>query len=87
MKRTLFPKSLTANDKERFIVLDTENDKGISMFNATLSADSILQGIASENLTIGQKCVIIDNMFNRTTLTQEEVDDIYLTFLNGKCLN
>ena len=77
----------TNNDKERFIVLDTENDKGISMFNATLSADSILQGIASENLTIGQKCVIIDNMFNRTTLTQEEVDDIYLTFLNGKCLN
>jgi len=75
------------NDKERFIVLDTVNDKGIAMFNATLSADSILQGLASEDLTVDQKCATIGQMFNRTTLTKEEVDDIYLTFLNGKCLN
>ena len=42
---------------------------------------------ASEDLTIDQKCATIGQMFNRTTLTEEEVDDIYLTFLNGKCLN
>ena len=75
------------NNNERFIVLDTVNDKGIAMFNATLSADSILQGLASEDLTVDQKCATIGSMFNRTTLTKEEVDDVYLTFLNGKCLN
>ena len=74
-------------DEERFIVLDSVNDKGIAMYNATLSADSILQGLASEALTVDQKCATIGQMFNRTTLTEEEVDDIYLTFLNGKCLN
>ena len=61
------------------------NDKGITMFNSTLSADSILQGISSENITVNQKCYIIDRMFNRTTLTNEEVDEIYRTFMSGKC--
>ena len=67
------------------MVFDTVNDKGIKMFNNTLSEDSILQGIASENITVNQKCYIIDKMFNRTTLTNEEVDEIYRTFMSGKC--
>tara|TARA_B100000965_G_scaffold329139_1_gene292481 strand:+ start:258 stop:2096 length:1839 start_codon:yes stop_codon:yes gene_type:complete len=75
------------SDEERFIVLDSVNDKGIAMYNATLSADSILQGLASEALTVDQKCATIGQMFNRTTLTEKEVDDIYLAFLNGKCLH
>ena len=70
---------------ERFIVFDTVNDKGIAMFNNTLSADSILQGVSSESITVDQKCYIIDKMFNRTTLTDEEVDEIYRTFMSGKC--
>ena len=73
------------NQNERFMVFDTVNDKGIKMFNNTLSEDSILQGIASENITVNQKCYIIDKMFNRTTLTNEEVDEIYRTFMSGKC--
>ena len=71
--------------KERFIVFDSINDKGITMFNNTLSADSILQGIASESISLEQKCHIINKMFNRTTLTQREVDDIYASFMSGKC--
>ena len=71
--------------KKRFIVFDSINDKGITMFNNTLSADSILQGIASENISLTQKCHIINKMFNRTTLTQTEVDDIYANFMSGKC--
>ena len=73
------------NNNERFIVFDSVNDKGIAMFNNTLSANSILQGISSESITVDQKCYIIDKMFNRTTLTDEEVDEIYRTFMNGKC--
>ena len=73
------------NQNERFMVFDSVNDKGITMFNNTLSADSILQGISSENITVNQKCYIIDKMFNRTTLTNEEVDEIYRTFMSGKC--
>ena len=71
--------------KKRFIVFDSINDKGVTMFNNTLSADSILQGIASENISLTQKCHIINKMFNRTTLTQTEVDDIYASFMSGKC--
>ena len=74
------------NDIERFIVLDTSNDKGIAMFNNTDSADSILQGLASENIKLSEKCYVIDKMFARTTLTSDEVDDIYESFMNGKCL-
>ena len=70
---------------ERFIVFDSINDKGIAMFNNTLSANSILQGISSESITVDQKCYIIDKMFNRTTLTDKEVDEIYRTFISGKC--
>ena len=70
---------------ERFIVFDSVNDKGIAMFNNTLSANSILQGISSESITVDQKCYIIDKMFNRTTLTDEEVNEIYRTFMSGKC--
>ena len=55
------------------------------MFNNTLSANSILQGISSESIAVDQKCYIIDRMFNRTTLTDEEVDEIYRTFMSGKC--
>ena len=73
------------NNNERFIVFDSVNDKGIAMFNNTLSANSILQGISSESITVDQKCNIIDKMFNRTTLTDEEVDEIYRTFMSGKC--
>ena len=71
--------------KKRFIVFDSINDKGVTMFNNTLSADSILQGIASENISLTQKCHIINKMFNRTTLTQTEVDNIYASFMSGKC--
>ena len=74
------------NDKERFIVLDTSNDKGITMFNNTLSADTILQGLSSENIKPSDKCYVINKMFTRTTLTPDEVDNIYETFMNGKCL-
>ena len=70
------------NNNERFIVFDSVNDKGIAMFNNTLSANSILQGISSESITVDQKCNIIDKMFNRTTLTDEEVDEIYRTFMS-----
>ena len=42
------------NNNERFIVFDSDNDKGIAMFN-------------------------------RTTLTDDEVDEIYRTFISGKC--
>ena len=73
------------NNIERFIVLDTSNDKGIAMFNNTDSADSILQGLASENIKLSEKCYVIDKMFARTTLTSDEVDDIYESFMNGKC--
>ncbi len=84
-KKVIWERWDTKNDKEQFIVFDTVNDKGITMFSSTLSADSILQGIASESLKVEQKCYIIDKMFNRTTLTSNEVEEIYDTFMDGKC--
>ena len=44
------------NNNERFIVFDSVNDKGIAMFN-TLSANSILQGISSESITVDQNAI------------------------------
>ena len=70
---------------EGFIVFDSENDQGLSMHNAILSADSILQELASENIAVDNKCLILDDLFDRTTLTKEAVQIIYSNFLNGKC--
>ena len=70
---------------EQFIVFDTETDQGIRMNNATLSSESILQDLSSENLTIKQKCIIFDDLFDRTTLSSDKVTLLYDDFLNGKC--
>jgi len=71
---------------EKFIVFDTENDQGIKMNNAILSSDSIIQNLSSENLTIEQKCIIFDDLFDRTTLSKKEVSFYYDSFLNGQCI-
>ncbi len=71
---------------ERFIVFDTENDQGIKMNNAILSADSILQNLSSENLSTKQKCFIFEDLFDRTTLSKKEVSIYYDSFLNGQCI-
>lgn len=73
-------------NNERFIVFDTSNDQGIRMNNAILSSDSILQNLSSENLLIEQKCMIFDDLFDRTTLSKNQVDILYKDFLNGKCI-
>ena len=72
-------------DNEKFIVFDTENDQGIRMNSAILSEDSILQSLSSENLSIKQKCIIFDDLFDGTTLSKEIVSILYEEFLNGKC--
>ena len=72
-------------DNEKFIVFDTENDQGIRMNSAILSEDSILQSLSSENLSIKQKCIIFDDLFDGTTLSKEKVSILYEEFLNGKC--
>ncbi len=74
------------NNNERFIVFDTSNDQGIRMNNAILSSDSILQSLSSENLLIEQKCMIFDDLFDRTTLSKNQVAILYKGFLNGKCI-
>ena len=71
---------------ERFIIFDTENDQGLRMNNAILSEDSILQNLSSENLSIEQKCIIFDDLFDRTTLSKEVVSSLYDRFLHGKCV-
>jgi para-nitrobenzyl esterase len=71
---------------ERFIIFDTENDQGIRMNNAILSEDSILQNLSSENLSIKQKCIIFDDLFDRTTLSKKVVSSLYDNFLHGKCI-
>ncbi len=71
---------------EKFIVFDTENDQGIKMNNAILSSDSIIQNLSSENLSIEQKCIIFDDLFDRTTLSKKEVSVYYDSFLNGQCI-
>jgi para-nitrobenzyl esterase len=71
---------------ERFIIFDTENDQGIRMNNAILSEDSILQSLSSENLSIEQKCIIFDDLFDRTTLSKKVVSSLYDNFLHGKCI-
>ena len=72
-------------DNEEFIVFDTENDQGIRMNRAILSADSILQNLSSENLSIKNKCIIFDDLFDGTTLSEEKVSTLYDEFLSGKC--
>ena len=56
------------------------------MNNAILSSDSIIQNLSSENLTIEQKCIIFDDLFDRTTLSKKEVSFYYDSFLNGQCI-
>jgi para-nitrobenzyl esterase len=70
---------------ENFIVFDSDNDQGIVMHKAILSDESILQNIASENISTFQKCFIFDDLFDSTTLEEEKVREIYSDFLNGKC--
>ena len=83
-------------DEERFLVLDTTNDKGIVMYNAELSESSILQGLESENISNEKKCYVIDSLFERsghgvvrtrTTLSNDQIIEIYKNFMNGKCKN
>ena len=71
---------------EKFIVFDTENDQGIKMNNAILSSDSIIQNLSSENLSIEQKCIIFDDLFDRTTLSKKEISVYYDSFLKGQCI-
>ena len=70
---------------EEFIVFDSENDQGIVMHKAILSDESILQNLASENISISQKCFILDDLFDSTTLNKDKVKEIYSDFLYGKC--
>ena len=86
----------SANNKERYLVLDTINDKGIVMYDAELSGPSILQGLESENISIEKKCYVIDSLFKRsghgvirtrTTLSEDEITYIYNNFMDGKCKN
>ena len=83
-------------NEERFLVLDTINDKGIVMYDANLSESSILQGLESENISIDKKCYLIDSLFKRsghgvvrtrTTLSNDRIIEIYDRFMNGKCKN
>ncbi len=83
-------------NEERFLVLDTTNDKGIVMYNAELSESSILQGLESENISNEKKCYVIDSLFERsghgvvrtrTTLSNDQIIEIYNNFMNGKCKN
>jgi hypothetical protein len=55
------------------------------MNSAILTEDSILQSLSSENLSIKQKCIIFDDLFDGTTLSKEKVSILYEEFLNGKC--
>ena len=80
----------SANNKERYLVLDTINDKGIVMYDAELSGPSILQGLESENISIEKKCYVIDSLFKRsghgvirtrTTLSVDEITYIYNNFM------
>ena len=84
----------TETNQERYLVLDTYNDKGIRMYNAELTENSILQGLESENISISKKCYVISSLFERsgvgvvrtrTTLSNDEIVRIYETFMNGKC--
>ena len=84
----------TETNEERYLVLDTENDKGIRMYKAELTENSILQGLESENISISKKCYVISSLFERsgvgvvrtrTTLSNDEIVRIYETFMNGKC--
>ena len=81
-------------NEERFLVLDTTNDKGIVMYNAELSESSILQGLESENISNEKKCYVIDSLFERsghgvvrtrTTLSSDQITKIYNNFMNGRC--
>ena len=71
---------------EKFIIFDSENDQGVRMNKAILSEDSILQNLSSENLSIEQKCIIFDDLFDRTTLSKIAVSSFYDSFLHGKCI-
>ena len=73
-------------NNEEFIIFDTENDQGIRMNNAILSDDTIIQNLSSENLSLEQKCIIFDDLFDNTTLSKKAVSKFYDNFLNGKCI-
>jgi hypothetical protein len=56
------------------------------MFKSTLSGDSMLQNLASENISVEKKCYILSDMIDDSPLTQSEINEIYNNFLNGKCI-
>ena len=46
----------------------------------------MLKDFESENLSIEQKCIIFDDLFDRTTLSKKVVSSLYDNFLHGKCI-
>ena len=56
------------------------------MNNAILSDDTIIQNLSSENLSLEYKCIIFDDLFDKTTLSKNAVSKFYDNFLNGKCI-
>ena len=85
-KTTIWNEWNSTSNNERFIVFDSVDDKGIVMFKNTLSGDSILQNLASENISVEKKCYILSDMIDDSTLTQSEIKEIYNNFLNRKCI-
>ena len=74
-----------SKNTEQYIIFDSSNDQGISMHLNTDSGTSLMQGLASEPITVIQKCYIADKIFINTTLPIEKVKIFYDNFLNGKC--
>jgi len=74
-----------SKDVQQFLIFDSINDQGIAMNINTDSSTSLLQNLSSEQIAVGQKCLIIDRMLETTTLELIEVEKIYANFLNGKC--
>ena len=74
-----------SKNTEQYIIFDSINDQGISMHLNTDSGTSLIQGLASEPITVIQKCYIADKIFINTTLPIEKVKIFYDNFLNGKC--
>ena len=75
-----------SKNTEQYIIFDSSNDQGISMHLNTDSGTSLMQGLASEPITVIQKCYIADKIFINTTLSIEKVKIFYDNFLNGKCI-
>ena len=75
-----------SRNTEQYIIFDSINDQGISMRLNTDSGTSLMQGLASEPITVIQKCYIADKIFINTTLPIEKIKIFYDNFLNGKCI-